>query len=211
VISRKTILQYQLLFRFLLHLKHAEQTLSSMWIDQKTPPWRASVPHHPEFEKWRLRVFLLRARMLAFVQQILAFVTFEALEPNWRSLEVKLAKVTTVDQLLRDHSDFLDTCLKESMLTSARLLSAYSRMITTCSTFAVYSAKFTASATKGVAAADDPDGDPEMEKRWDFLYKFEKNFNHWFTKHLDCVQYYASSDNGSLLPLVMRLSSIKSG
>lgn len=61
--------------------------------------------------------------MLAFVQQILAFVTFEVLEPNWRNLEVKLAKVTTVDQLLRDHSDFLDTCLKESMLTSARLLS----------------------------------------------------------------------------------------
>lgn len=53
-------------------------------------------------------------------------------------------------------------------------------MITTCSTFAVYSAKFTASATKGVAAADEPDGDPEMEKRWDFLYKFEKNFNHWY-------------------------------
>lgn len=142
--------------------------------------------------------------MLAFVQQILAFVTFEVLEPNWRNLEVKLAKVTTVDQLLRDHSDFLDTCLKEAMLTSARLLSvrfpnprylqsirgglglliwvfqAYSRMITTCSTFAVYSAKFTSSAVKGVAAADDPDGDPEMEKRWDFLYKFEKNFNHWW-------------------------------
>jgi len=53
-------------------------------------------------------------------------------------------------------------------------------MITTCSTFAVYSAKFTASAAKGVAVADDPDGDPEMEKRWDFLYKFEKNFNHWY-------------------------------
>ena len=109
---------------------------------------------------------------------------------------------------------------------------AYSRMITTCSTFAVYSTKFTASAVKGVAAADDPDGDQEMEKRWDFLYKFEKNFNHWwaiqfhpgnnraaddadcanrFNKHLDCVQYYASSDNGSLLPLVMRLSSIKAG
>ena len=52
-------------------------------------------------------------------------------------------------------------------------------MITTCSTFAVYSTKFTASAVKGVTAADDPDGDPEMEKRWDFLYKFEKNFNHW--------------------------------
>lgn len=60
--------------------------------------------------------------MLSFVQQILAFVTFEVLEPNWHALEVKLQKVTTVDQLLRDHVDFLDTCLKESMLTSSKLL-----------------------------------------------------------------------------------------
>jgi gamma-tubulin complex component 2 len=122
VISRKTILRYQLLFRFLLHLKHVEQTLSAMWIEQKSSPWRMPIPNHPEFDKWRLRVFLLRARMLSFVQQILAFATFEVLEPNWRALEVKLTKVTTVDQLLRDHMDFLDTCLKESMLTSAKLL-----------------------------------------------------------------------------------------
>jgi gamma-tubulin complex component 2 len=122
VISRKTILRYQLLFRFLLHLKHVEQSLSSMWIEQKTTAWRRPVPGHSDFEKWRLRVFLLRARMLSFVQQILAFATFEVLEPNWRALEAKLAKVTTVDQLLRDHVDFLDTCLKECMLTSSKLL-----------------------------------------------------------------------------------------
>ena len=122
VISRKTILRYQLLFRFLLHLKHVEQALSNMWVEQKTTPWRCSVPDHPEFVGWRLRVCLLRARMLAFVQQILAFVTFEVLEPNWHALEAKLVKVTTVDQLLRDHVDFLDTCLKESMLTSSKLL-----------------------------------------------------------------------------------------
>jgi gamma-tubulin complex component 2 len=60
--------------------------------------------------------------MLSFVQQILAFATFEVLEPNWRALELKLAKVTTVDQLLRDHVDLLDTCLKECMLTSSKLL-----------------------------------------------------------------------------------------
>lgn len=60
--------------------------------------------------------------MLSFVQQILAFATFEVLEPNWRALEDKLDKVTTVDQLLRDHVDFLDTCLKECMLTSSKLL-----------------------------------------------------------------------------------------
>jgi len=37
-------------------------------------------------------------------------------------LEAKLTKVQTVDQLLRDHVDFLDTCLKQCMLTTSKLL-----------------------------------------------------------------------------------------
>ena len=92
-----------------------------MWLEQQRLVWRRTgVP--PEFAAWRLRLFVLRARMLAWVQQILAFVTQEVLEPNWRALEAKLSKVTTVDQLLRDHVDFLDTCMKECMLTSSKLL-----------------------------------------------------------------------------------------
>lgn len=122
IISRKCILQYQLVFRFLLHLRHVEQSLSSMWIDHKLPMWRKPAPQHKEFDQWRNRAFLLRARMLSFVQQILAFATFEVLEPHWRRMEAKLANVDTVDQLLRDHVDFLDTCLKECMLTSSKLL-----------------------------------------------------------------------------------------
>lgn len=150
--------------------------------------------------------------MLAFVQQILAFATFEVLEPNWRKLEEKLeaGKVETVDQLLRDHVDFLDTCLKECMLTSSKLLRAYSRLIVTCSTFALYTSSFTKSANQALAAADTPEGDQSMAKRWEFLAKFETNFNHWFKVHLDCVQFYASSENGALLPLAVRLNGIKS-
>ncbi|KIK68968.1 hypothetical protein GYMLUDRAFT_153001 [Collybiopsis luxurians FD-317 M1] len=211
VISRKTILRYQLIFRFLLHLKHVEQSLGTMWIEQKTTPWRQRVPNaaESEFEKWRLRVFLLRARMVAFVQQILSFVTFEVLEPNWRALEVKLDKVTTVDQLLRDHLDFLDTCLKECMLTSAKLLKAYSKLIVTCATFAMYAAPYTKSANQVISETETPEG---QRRRWEYQTKFEKNFDHWyvckFKVFLDCVQFYASSENGSLLPLVVRLSSL---
>ncbi|KAE9402631.1 hypothetical protein BT96DRAFT_956235 [Gymnopus androsaceus JB14] len=207
VISRKTILRYQLIFRFLLHLKHVEQSLGTMWIEQKTTPWRQRVRNNAEseFEKWRLRVFLLRARMLAFIQQILSFVTFEVLEPNWRALEVKLDKVTTVDQLLRDHLDFLDTCLKECMLTSAKLLKAYNKLIVTCATFALYAAPYTRSANQVMAETETPEG---QRRRWEYQTKFETNFDHWFKVFHDCVQFYASSENGSLLPLVVRLSSI---
>ncbi|GJE93998.1 spindle pole body component [Phanerochaete sordida] len=231
VISRKTILRYQLIFRFLLHLKHVEQSLANMWSDHKTGPWRtltrrtpgsasrpatpggADAPFdwHVDFENWRRRVFLLRARMLAFVQQILAFATFEVLEPNWRKLEGKLeaGKVETVDQLLRDHVDFLDTCLKECMLTSSKLVTATSRLIVTCSTFSLYAASFTKEAKQALACAESPERDTARAKRWDTLGKFETHFNHWFKVHLNCVQFYASSENVSLLPLVVRLNSIK--
>ncbi|KAH9055141.1 Spc98 family-domain-containing protein [Lactarius deliciosus] len=208
VISRRTVLRYQLLFRFLVHLKHVEQALSAMWLEQQGPVWRRTdVP--PEFAAWRLRLFVLRARMLAWVQQILAFVAHEVLEPNWRALEAKLTKVTTVDQLLRDHVDFLDTCMKECMLTSSKLLNAFSKLIVTCSTFALYTASFTKDANKALVAAETPEGDVGAKKRSDFLIRFETNFNHWLKIHVNCVQFYASSENVALLPLVVRLNSIK--
>lgn len=122
VISRRSILRYQVIFRFLLHLRQVEQSLTAMWIDQNTTAWRKLVPDYPELERWRRRVFFLRTKMLAWVQQILAFVTYEVLEPNWQKLESKLAKVSTVDQLLRDHDDFLSSCMKECMLTNGRLM-----------------------------------------------------------------------------------------
>jgi gamma-tubulin complex component 2 len=206
VISRRTILRYQLIFRFLLHLKHVEQLLCSTWIDHKSPAWRTPLPSHPDMEQWRSRVFLLRARMLAYVQQIIAYATFDVLEPNWRNLEAKLAKVQTVDQLLRDHIDFLDTCSKECMLTNAKMLRVrwnspcnpcfaalirhtkiYSKLVHTCFTFVQYSPQFTRSANQVLSALNESGGDPTsapMEKRWDFLEKFEKNFHHFFAVRL---------------------------
>ncbi len=81
---------------------------------------------------WKRRVFTLRARMLVFVQQLLYFCTAEVIEPNWQALMAKLnakedskggaSPVRTVDALMQDHVDFLDTCLKECMLTNSRLL-----------------------------------------------------------------------------------------
>jgi gamma-tubulin complex component 2 len=81
---------------------------------------------------WKRRVFTLRARMLVFVQQLLYFCTAEVIEPNWQALMARLnskdgnksgtSPVRTVDELMQDHVDFLDTCLKECMLTNSRLL-----------------------------------------------------------------------------------------
>lgn len=133
VISRKTVWRYQALFRYLLSLRYLEQQLVASW---QTHNRATSWTHKSSMsgvEMWKRRAWTLRARMLVFVQQLLYFCTAEVIEPNWQALMARLstkedskdgtAAVTrTVDELMQDHVDFLDTCLKECMLTNSNLL-----------------------------------------------------------------------------------------
>lgn len=138
VISRKTVLRYQLIFRHLLSLRHLETLLVNSWQDQnKVLSWRHKSSDR-RLEMWKRRAWTLRAKMLVFVQQLLYFCTAEVIEPNWQNLMEQVngtdadgMEVTvngtkqvnrTVDELMQDHVDFLDTCLKECMLTQAKLL-----------------------------------------------------------------------------------------
>lgn len=141
VISRKTVWRYQALFRYLLSLRHLEAQLTAAWqVQTRGFVWyrRSS---SPELELWKRRVWTLRARMLVFVQQLLYFCTAEVIEPNWLSLMSRLKAKDdgtssldrTVDELMQDHVDFLDTCLKECMLTNSKLLRVSQCVLASCS------------------------------------------------------------------------------
>ena len=60
--------------------------------------------------------------MTFFVQNVLGFFTGEIIEPNWGKLEERMVGARTVDQFLRDHTDFLNECRKECMLTDVRFV-----------------------------------------------------------------------------------------
>lgn len=144
VVSRVTLTRYQLLFRYLLSLKHLETDLAKCWGEQgKNAAWKHR-SKNPRIEQWKRRAWTLRARMLVFVQQLTYYCTSEVIEPNWASLMSRISeekkqdarakgKATedesggpqvkrTVDELMQDHVDFLATCLKECMLTNSKLL-----------------------------------------------------------------------------------------
>jgi gamma-tubulin complex component 2 len=131
VISRKTIWRYQVLFRFLLSLRYLERQLLGSWQSQNTNVAWSHKTSDREVEFWKRRTFILRARMLSFVQQLIYFCTSEVIEPNWQLFMAKLGSdgpsgqgptINTVDELMQDHVDFLDTCLKGCMLTNSKLL-----------------------------------------------------------------------------------------
>ncbi|RKP11111.1 gamma-tubulin complex component protein, partial [Thamnocephalis sphaerospora] len=118
IISRRAITKYQLLFRHLFQVKHVERLLCHVWQEHaRGPAWRLR-----ERARWNARVFALRSRMLWFVQQFAFYVCSEVIEPSWNQIERRLKEVTTVEQLMTYHLDYIDTCLKGCMLTNATLL-----------------------------------------------------------------------------------------
>jgi gamma-tubulin complex component 2 len=121
IISRKALTKYQLIFRHHLYLRHTESLLSEAWTEHKMPLWKRP-SKHSDINGWKYRIFALRNRMTVFVQQFSYYITNEILEPNHNQLKDALSKVSTVDQVLQIHSDFLDSCLKECMLTNSKLL-----------------------------------------------------------------------------------------
>lgn len=171
VVSRVTLTRYQLLFRYLLSLRHLETSLVECWGEQgKHGAWKHR-SKNPRIELWKRKAWTLRARMLCFVQQLLYYCTAEVIEPNWVSLMSRLKEEggedikgkgksedsgetpqvkRTVDELMQDHVDFLATCLKECMLTNSKLLRINNKIMSTCNMFAT----FTQSLSRYLITAD---------------------------------------------------------
>ncbi|KAH7411574.1 Spc98 family-domain-containing protein [Phaeosphaeria sp. MPI-PUGE-AT-0046c] len=171
VVSRVTLTRYQLLFRYLLSLKHLESDLAKCWGEQgKNEVWKHR-SRNPRIEMWKRKAWTLRARMLVFVQQLTYYCTAEVIEPNWVSLMSRLSEKgkgetkgrkssidesegpqvkRTVDELMQDHVDFLATCLKECMLTNSKLLRINNKIMSTCNMFA----QFTYSLSRYLIVAD---------------------------------------------------------
>ncbi|KAK9314915.1 Spc98 family-domain-containing protein [Lipomyces starkeyi] len=207
VISRKTILRYQLLFRHLVALKHIEQLLGVAWLDQaKTAGWaRRSKSVH--LQKWKSKVWNLRAKMLVFIQQVLYFSTTEVVEPNWSSLMAGISDVNTVDALMQNHVDFLDTCLKECMLTNSKLLRVMAKLMSACKLFATYTTQLskTLLGIDGEAADADSGAVDKVTKLESILLQYEQNFDHHLKILMDALNYYAATETVVLLSLCARL------
>ncbi|KAK4126321.1 hypothetical protein N657DRAFT_709925 [Parathielavia appendiculata] len=150
-----TSLQLDYAVPFPVSLVISRKTLSTTWQTHTRGFVWSYKSSARSLEIWKRRVWTLRARMLVFVQQLLYFCTAEVIEPNWQNLMARLRRndggkdqdgtpnastgvTRTVDELMQDHVDFLDTCLKECMLTNSKLLRIHSKLMQTCTVFATY-------------------------------------------------------------------------
>ncbi|GAA5832026.1 hypothetical protein JCM11251_002792 [Rhodosporidiobolus azoricus] len=215
ILSRKSITYYQMIFRHLLRLKHLERLFLETWTEHlKLPHWRRRSPY-PELQAWKGRVIALRARMYEFVKQMYDFAVSEVLEKRWDELRRKIGKVETVDQLLKDHEDFLNTCTSECLLTNAQLLSLFhQKLFNTCYVFANYTRQFTDIVTEMEhKAGQGTEGWRSVEKgfreQWVFLERFEIHFDHHIDQALNHLNVHAARENSAILPLIVRLGGLR--
>ncbi|KAH9252866.1 hypothetical protein BASA81_009169 [Batrachochytrium salamandrivorans] len=156
VINRKVLTKYQMIFRQLFLCKYIERLLSGTWIGQnKLQTTLGGQRARGDFRKRSMdtipltsrslisRMSLLRERMLHFIKMFMYYVFFDVIEPNWYVMETQLRKATTVDEILVSHDDFLNSCLKECMLTHPKLIRVFSSLITTCHAFVEFSESYT--------------------------------------------------------------------
>ncbi|KAI9357947.1 Spc98 family-domain-containing protein [Zopfochytrium polystomum] len=157
ILNKRTHTKHQLLFRHLLHCKNIERLLALAWMGRTKekfvhPSHRTRLragtrsgasfaattaartdakSNHSASSEERLfenRMAMLRSRHLHFIQQFLYFLTFEIIDPHWQVFEDKLAKAATVEDVLEFHNDFLDSCLKDCMLTNPKLLKTFGKI-----------------------------------------------------------------------------------
>lgn len=231
VINRKAIFRYQLLFRHLFTLRHTESSLNDSWVEvNKMSMWRQRSFSKP-VELWKQRAWTLRARMSGFVTQITYYCTNEVIDPRFSQFIATLDTIKTVDELMQNHEDFLDTCLKECMLTNQGLLRLYVKILTMCQAYASWCTRLSryleAADTSLVRTTPQPAPAGRSRKRpskyvrevripgvidqqtihvmSEKLEQYEKAFERTVKVLLDNLNYIASTETISLLVLSSRL------
>jgi gamma-tubulin complex component 2 len=105
--------------------------LSEMWKQQQdafkaTNNWiRRAKPSAADIKRLSATLKLgntLRSQMLSFLTGLMSYMFSEVLECRFEKLLISVQHANSFDQLIADHTDFLDSCLKECLLTNKNLL-----------------------------------------------------------------------------------------
>eukprot|EP00930_Biecheleria_cincta_P084725 TRINITY_DN74174_c0_g1_i1.p1 TRINITY_DN74174_c0_g1~~TRINITY_DN74174_c0_g1_i1.p1 ORF type:complete len:871 (+),score=154.33 TRINITY_DN74174_c0_g1_i1:94-2613(+) len=154
VFSKTLLMKYQVIFRHLLYCRYVERKLVEVWVDhQYTKELGLDSTFSPYYS--------LRQRMLHFCRDYIYYATVEVLEPQSHRFLSSLREADTIDDVLRSHERFLDTCLREVLLTERDTLYRHlSKVLQTCLSFAhnlrrICPSLDVTSQDRGGSAADD--------------------------------------------------------
>jgi gamma-tubulin complex component 2 len=140
-LSQQAMGNYKLLFRHMFFTKHVERRLIGVWRDHQV------LKKLDSLRGLLGPTFLLRQRMLHFVQNLIYYMTFEVIENNWMEMQSSIdqsggdhmrppsQKQQTVDDILTVHNEFLYKTLEACLLTNRDLIRSLTKLMNTCLLF----------------------------------------------------------------------------
>ncbi|EGG19365.1 spindle pole body component 97 [Cavenderia fasciculata] len=193
VISRKSLVKYQIIFRHLFLCKHVEKLLCNTWnLHQES---RRKFSHKPGLTSLLSFSHFFRHRLIHFLQNLEYYMMLEVLEPNWNRMKEAIKNSTTVDEVIKVHDSFLETCLTECMLTDTRLVSLLMKFLNLCTLVSDLITKLVSEDTVLV-----------VEEVGVTIRHFEQKFHHILRLLLDTLKSFSTSEsNRHMIHLITRL------
>ncbi|XP_015792715.1 gamma-tubulin complex component 2 [Tetranychus urticae] len=134
ILNQRNIACYQMLFRHLFYCKWVERQLGITWKENKISKRFAL-----KTMKSYAEAFGLRQKMLNYVQNLEYYMMVEVIEPNFHTFLQKVnSKVTSVDDMINEHTIFMEGCLQDCMLTQKVALQLMVKLLNLCMDFASF-------------------------------------------------------------------------
>ena len=150
LLSRRSVVKYQLAFRRVFRAKRVERRLLSCWTDQQASKrWCGRGATRSALAP----AFLLRQRMLHFAQSLVFYATSDVVGARWAGLEEELRRAPHVDAALAAHDAFLDAVLRDLLLANHRLLGLVADLERSCDRFCDAADRFSEAALDAATAA----------------------------------------------------------
>lgn len=134
ILNQRNIACYQMLFRHLFYCKYVERQLGTTWKDSKI-----TKRYLLKAVKSYAEAFGLRQKMLNFVQNLEYYMMVEVIEPNFHTFLQKVnSKVNSIDDMINEHTIFMEGCLQDCMLTQKKALKLMVKLLNLCMEFALF-------------------------------------------------------------------------
>lgn len=128
IFSKTNIIKYKILFRHLLRLKVIEKQLTDVWMAEQ---------NFKEFDLqnyFKLSYFL-SDNMLNFIKNLIYYFFNEVIEPNYLMLINNLVNSNSMEDVMNNHTKFLDACLKNCLVQDENVFAEMNNVIQCCSIY----------------------------------------------------------------------------
>lgn len=175
VVSRDALAKYQILFRFLFLITRLSHRLSEKRTGKHVP----AAAHKP--------IALLKHTMLHFLGSLQAYTSNQVFSPQYEDLARSIRSSSGLDKIIGLHNNYLDTCLRQSLLTNPKLVQLLAYLLGACERFTL----ILASLEQTTSALNPADTEAVTGQ----LGQLEQSFTKSVQVFLEALQYFSARDS----------------